>query len=283
LLAALRILRDVVHYRIRKREMANLASSLTVMVVMRLGWQDIVMRFGFAMALNVLVYLLNDIFDVRADHASGTRDRDKIAFLQNNMKFGWAAASIPLGVMIGLGAMWNHELLWVLCVAGGSCLAYSARLKRLAFLDLATIFVCATAGSMLAFPLDRALGWCLAGLLGCFAMCFQVVQMVRDHDEDASFGTRTTAVVLGPQTMMRLQRVLLVLTAVYASLLVHRWVGVVLLLTVLLPFRAKEADRYWNHLRLTLGVAWLAIVVFIGWTGMSYGWLTRLGYESLLW
>jgi len=283
LLAAFRILSDVVVYRIRKREMANLASSLTIMLVMRLGWQDVAARFVFALALNVAVYLVNDIYDVGADHASRSKDARKTAFLQAHRGAAWAAVWMPVLVMATLGWLWERELLLVLVVAGGACLAYSAWLKRVAYLDLPTILVCGVAGSMLSFPLDRAMGWCLAGLLGCFAMCFQIVQMVRDHDEDAAFGTTTTAVALGTRSTILLQRVLLAVAALYTALLIHRWVGAAMLLVMVLPFRAQQADEHWNRLRMALGIAWLAIMGWVGWTGSSYGWLLQVPYGKLLW
>jgi 4-hydroxybenzoate polyprenyltransferase len=281
--AAFRILSDVVVYRVRKREMANLASSLTIMLAMRLGWQDVAARFVFALALNVAVYLVNDIYDVGADHASRSKDARKTEFLQAHRGAAWGAVWAPVLVMVALGLAWDRELLLILAVAGGACLAYSAWAKRVAFLDLPTILVCGITGSMLSFPLDRALGWCLAGLLGCFAMCFQIVQMVRDHDEDAAFGTRTTAVALGTRSTILLQRVLLAVAALYAALMVHRWVGAAMLLVVLLPFRAQQADMHWNRLRLALGIAWLLIIGWVWWTGTSYGWLLRLSYGDVLW
>jgi 4-hydroxybenzoate polyprenyltransferase len=276
LIAAFRILRDVAVYRIRKREMANLASSLTIMVALGLGTGDILVRLVFAIALNLSVYLTNDLYDVDADGASLGKDAKKTAFLRANRRSGWLAVLIPVAVMVGIGGWWSRELLLTLLVAGVVCFAYSARLKRVAFLDLPTILVCGVAGSMVAFPLDRALGWCLAGLLGWFAVCFQTVQMVRDHDDDAAFGTRTTAVALGTNATIALQRVLLIGAAVYASLVVHRWVGMAMLLTALLPFRAREADVHWNRIRMALGLAWMLIVVWVGWTGSSYGWLVQI-------
>ena len=281
--ASLRILRDVVVYRIRNREMANLASSLSIMLALRLDWFDTAMRFLFAIAGNAAVYLVNDIFDVAADHASQTKDTCKAAFLKAHQRDAWRATWIPLTVMTAIGVAWNRELLIVMLAIGAALFAYSARLKRIAYLDLPTVFVCGVVGSTLAFPLDRAIGWCLAGLLGCFVMCFQTVQMVRDHDEDSDFGTRTTAVALGTRSTIALQRVLLVIAALYTALLVHRWIGTAMLLTVLLPFQAKEAGAHWNRIRLALGFAWLAIIGWVLWKGSLDGILVQLQHNASLW
>lgn len=274
--AVFRILRDVIVYRIRKREMANLASSLTIMLAMGLAVDDIAVRFVFAVGLNLAVYLTNDIYDVDADLASPSKDVEKATFLRAHRPAAWMAVLVPVVLMAGIGCLWNRELLVTLVVAAGVCWAYSARLKRVAFVDLPTILICAVAGSMLAFPLDRMLGWCLAGLLGLFAACFQTVQMVRDHDDDEAFGTRTTAVALGPHATIRLQRALLVGAAVYTALVLHRWVGAAMILTAFLPFRADQANTHWNRIRIALGLAWLAIVAWVSWTGASYGWVLQL-------
>jgi len=276
LLVAFRILRDVVVYRIRNHEMANVASSLSIMVAMRLEWRDAAVRFVFSMALNAAVYLINDIFDAAADRVSENKDACKTAYLQEHKREAWQAVGIPVAIMVALGLVWNHELLVVLAVTSVAFVAYSAKLKRVAFLDLPTIFVCAVTGSMMAFPLNKPMGWCLVGLLGCFAMCFQTVQMVRDHDEDAAFGTRTTAVALGTRYTMWLHRGLLAVAALYTSLWVHRWVGAAMLLVVLLPFDAKRATVHWSRLRLALGIAWLAVVAWVLWKGSLHGVLLDL-------
>ena len=274
--AVFRILRDVIVYRVRKREMANLASSLTIMLAVGLPHGDVVVRFLFALALNVVVYLTNDIYDVDADLACPDKDTNKAAFLHANRKSAWLAALMPVTVMVAIGFVYDHELLITLLIAGTACWAYSARLKRTAFLDLVTILVCGVAGSMLAFPFDSTLGWYLAGLLGLFAACFQTVQMVRDHDADAAFGTRTTAVVLGPKATIALQHVLLITSAVYASLMLHRWLGAALALAALLPLHAHQATQHWNRIRVALGLAWLAIIAWVTATGSTHGWLVQL-------
>lgn len=276
LVAVFRILRDVIVYRIRKREMANLASSLTIMLAIGLSFEDAAIRFAFAIALNIAVYLTNDIYDVRADLVSAGKDTKKAAYLRDHLASGWVAVLAPVAVMAGIALTWNRELLVTLVAAAGVCWAYSARFKRVPFVDLPTIFVCGVAGSMVAFPLNHMLGWCLAGLLGLFAACFQTVQMVRDHDDDAAFGTQTTAVALGPKATIMLQRVLLIAAAVYASLMLHRWIGLAIALTVLLPFRADQANLYWNRIRVALGISWLAIVTWLIASESSHGWLLQL-------
>jgi len=281
LTAVFRILRDVLVYRIRKREMANLASSFTIMMALGLPSKDVAVRMVFAVALNFAVYLTNDIHDVEADLAAPDKDHDKASFLHAHRAQAWFALLAPLSVMVLLGAWWAPELLITLVVAGSACWAYSARLKRLAFVDLPTILVCGVAGSMVAFPLDRSMGWCLAGLLGLFAACFQTVQMIRDHDADAAFGTQTTAVTIGPKATVWLQRALLVGAAVYAALVVHRWIGSAMVLVAAIPFDPQRASAHWNRIRAALGLAWLAIIGWIIGTGSTHGWLVQLERASV--
>jgi 4-hydroxybenzoate polyprenyltransferase len=280
LFTALRILRDVAVYRIRKREMANLASSLTIMLALGLKTNDVLVRFAFATALNLAVYLVNDLYDIEVDRISAAKDFQKTEFLEQHRRSGWLALLFPIAFMIAAGLWWSWQILVTLVVAGTVCFFYSARAKRMAFVDLPTILVCGVAGSMVAFPLDRALGWYLAGLLGCFAACFQTVQMVRDHDDDALSGLRTTAVALGTRATILLQRGLLLGSAVYASLVLHRWIGLGMLLTVLLPFHPSKAERHWNRIRLALGLAWLVIVVYVLWTGSSDGLLIQMDRDQ---
>ena len=261
--------------------MANLASSLTIMVAVGVGATDVAVRMLFAALLNVAVYLTNDIYDIDADLASEHKDRAKAVFLAAHRREARMAQAVPVAIMAALGAAWSPGLLVTIAFAALVCWAYSAKLKHVAFVDVPTIALCGIAGSMVAFPLDRSLGWTLAGQLGLFAACFQTVQMVRDHDDDASFGTVTTAVRLGVRRAVVLQRVLLTSSAVYAMLFIHRWIGVAMLLAPLLPLRAGEADRHWNRIRGVLGLAWLAIIAWIVWRGATYGLLVSLSRDAV--
>lgn len=262
--------------------MANLAASLSIMAALRLTWSDVAVRLGFGVLLNLVVYLTNDTYDIRGDLAAPDRDRDKAQFLLEHRGAALGAQGLLVLFMVGIG-WWHSPGLIVTLVAGaGICWVYSARIKRVPFLDVATIAICGVAGSMVAFPLDSVLGWCLAGQLGLFAASFQVIQMMRDHDSDARFGTHTTVVHLGFRRSVLLHRALMLLSAVYAIALVNRWLGLALLLAPMLPVDAAKANRDWNRIRLVFGVVWLAMVGWILWTGTSNGLVVSAGTGTTL-
>ena len=58
---------------------------------------------------------------------------------------------------------------------------------------------------------NSALGVCMALQLGLFSGVFETIQVMRDADEDAAGGVRTTAVVLGKARTLRLARGLMAL------------------------------------------------------------------------
>ncbi len=115
--------------------------------------------------------------------------------------------------------------------------------------------------ALVAVPLDRLLGLVLVIELGLFSGAFELIQVLRDRSEDAAAGTRTTAVVLGERGTLWLLRGTILLAAGFATLVLHRFLGPLLLLAALLPYRAGEARSHWNRLRLVFGLVWLGIVV----------------------
>lgn len=272
----LRILRDVAVYRLRQREMANLAASLTVMAALRLGWDELGYRLCFGLLLNLSVYLANDWYDVEIDLAAPHKDHDKARFLQSHRGAARAAQVLLVAGMAAIAAVHSLDLLVPLVGGAGLCWAYSAKLKRLPIADVATITVCGVAGALVAVPLGSQAGWALAGLLGLYAACFQAIQMVRDHDADAAFGVQTTAVRYGVGPVIALLRVLLLGAALYTVALLHLWIGLALLVTPALPVRPEQADRAWNLARLWLGLVWLALVAQVGWTGATAGLLLQV-------
>ncbi len=251
--------------------MANLAASASLMIAVALPWSEVAVRVLFGALLNLLVYLTNDFYDIRADLASPRKDHDKARFLDQHHGSVRIAQAI-LFVLLGAVAIgWSRGLFVTFLLASALCWTYCARLKRVAGLDLLSIIVCSVAGTMLAFPLDSALGWVLAGQLGLFSACFQTIQMIRDHDDDLAFGTRTTAVAIGVKGSTLLQRALMLASAAYALALVHRWLGLALLIAPLLPADPARATRHWNRVRAIFGVVWLAMVAWIAWHGTTDG------------
>jgi len=94
LAAVFKILSDVLVFRVRRLEMANLAGALSIMGVLGLAVEEVAVRVVFALLLNLLVYLNNDYCDIAWDLQAPIRDREKTTFLRKNM----AAAAVAQGL-----------------------------------------------------------------------------------------------------------------------------------------------------------------------------------------
>lgn len=260
MLTPFRILFDVAVFRLRRLEMANLGGAVSVMLALGLALPELAYRTAFALLLNLLAYLTNDYCDIDRDLATGRADA-KTRFLAAHRRAA-LHAQIGLAAVLAVAALVTRPGLLVALVLGeGLCLWYSAHLKRVAFADLVAMAVCGGAMALVAVPLDRLLGLVLVIELGLFSGAFELIQVLRDRSEDAAAGTRTTAVVLGERGTLWLLRGTILLAAGFATLALHRFLGPLLLLAALLPYRAGEARSHWNRLRLVFGLVWLGIVV----------------------
>lgn len=279
---AVNVLWNVARYRLANREMANLAASLVIMIALRLGTLDISIRLFFGLLLNLAVYLANDYYDIDADLQASNKNRSNAAMLRTERP---TVIGILVGltvVMTAIGLAWSPGLVIAMAGGQGLCWAYSARLKRVAFWDIATITLCGVCASMVAFPLDRLMGWALAGLLGLYAANFQLIQELRDCRDDATFGTKTTAVRLGSRATYAVHRALTLLGVVYATLLIDRWFGLVGLAALALPTTKKSAGAYWNNLRLAMGIGWLALIAALVLRGSTHGWIAEVKFDQVL-
>jgi 4-hydroxybenzoate polyprenyltransferase len=286
--AAAKILFSVGRYRLRKREMANFAGALSVMLVLGLAWREVLLRVVAVAGMNLLVYLHNDYLDLPADLASCQRRGPETAFLAAHRRAALLAQALLVAVLAAVGSFAGWGVLLAIAAALGPVLLYSARGKRVPFADVALIALGATGLGMVAAPLDSVLGWCFAVQLGLLAGCFQLIQALRDLRDDASFGIRTTAVVLGVDRTVLLLRACMLLTALFAAAALHRWWGLTLVVAVLLPYRKQLAERYWNQVRLLFGASWLLLIGSVALQGRASGWLLgactsdRLGWLSFL-
>ena len=168
-------------------------------------------------------------------------------------------------------------------VAGaGICWIYSWKLKRAPYVDVLAMITWGVAMPLVGFPLDSTIGWLLVGQLALFSACFESIQVIRDHDEDVESGVRTTAVRLGVPATQVLLRVFMVMVAAYASLFLHRYIGLALLLTLVLPLKRDAVDVYWNRQKALMGLVWLALIGWIFWTGSSYGWVAQFDTRDVI-
>jgi len=282
MIAPFKILVDVAVYRLRKLEMANMFAAGAIMFALRLDWDDMAVRFGFGLLLNLLAYLTNDYCDVDQDLTSPNKDHKKARYLKDHMGAALAAQIGLALILAGIALWWSRGLLVALVAGAGICWIYSWKLKRLPYVDVLAMISWGAAMPLVGFPLDVILGWVLVGQLALFSACFESIQVIRDHDEDVSSGVRTTAVRLGVPATQVLLRVFMVLSAVYASLLLHRWVGLFLLVSLFLPLRKERADVYWNRQRMIMGLGWLAIIGWLWLFGESHGWLATIKSTELI-
>lgn len=253
--AEIAVVLDVARYRLRRLEMANLAASAVIMVALRLQPADMAVRLVFGLLLNLLVYLNNDYLDRRADLLNDSRDRVKTAYLDTHARAA-LRAQVGLLVLLGLFAWgYGHGLGLALVLGAGVCGAYSAWLKRRPGVDVLAMIVWGAAMPLVAVPPESTAGWALVGQLALFSGVFETIQVMRDHDDDARQGVRTTAVVLGLEPCRWLLRALLALAALYAAVTFGLGPAVLVALALLLPIPRDGMQGYWNRIRAVLGLS----------------------------
>jgi 4-hydroxybenzoate polyprenyltransferase len=260
---ALKILVDVAIFRLRRFEMANIAGALAIAVACHLGWAEIGYRALFAFLLNLLVYLNNDWYDLDDDLASTAKDQTKNAYLAAHLGAGVAAQLGLLAVLLAMALWWGGGLMIALLAGGGVCWAYSAGLKRVPFLDVLAMIAWGMAMPLVGLAPGHPEGWLLLAQLGLFSGVFESIQVIRDHDTDARADVRTTAVVLGLPRARVLVRALLVAAGLYAGVAFAWWIAPLPCLAALLPIDHEHIDRYWNRIRVILGLAMLVETALI--------------------
>jgi 4-hydroxybenzoate polyprenyltransferase len=279
---ALRITADVVGFRLRRLEMANLAGVAAIAATLHLSPLDFAVRMAFAVLLNVLVYLNNDYCNLSEDLEADDRDLEKTRFLSEHLGDARTAQLVLVAVLVAIGLLWSRGLLVALCAGGGVCWAYSAVLKRVPVVDVLSIVLWGLSMSLVGFPLDLAAGWCLALQLALFTGVFEVIQVVRDRAADAEAGVRTTAVVLGVPATRRLALGLILASAVYTSLVLQPWLGLLAAPAALLRLDEPGAARYWNQVRLVFGITFVATCAWVFSTGGTDGLLFQVATDERL-
>lgn len=282
MIPALRILFEVAVYRLRRLEMANIFAGLTIALALRLSVTQTVVRVVFLLLLNVLALLGNDCFDVDQDMVSPRRDPEKPRYLKAHMKEAlWA--QVVLGLVLAVFALvWSRGLFVAFVLGEANCLLYSWKLKRMPGVDVLSIAVWGVVMPMACFPLDSLLGWCLAGQLFLFSGTFELMQVMRDREEDVTHQVTTTAVALGHRGSVVFLRIVLAAAAVYGVLFVHRYLSVAVLAALLLPVRRGDEARAWTRLRFVLGSVWLLVIGWILVTGGTDGIVARVAVGDVV-
>jgi 4-hydroxybenzoate polyprenyltransferase len=284
--AGAKIVADVVVYRLRNLEMANLAGAGSIALALHLPWLEILGRTSFAFGLNVLVYLNNDYFDVADDLRADGKDAVKARFLAEHLPAARAAQWALLALLTAVAIAWKPGLLVSLLCGAGVCVWYSAQLKHMPYADILSMMVWGVAMPLCGVPLHSVLGLLLALQLGLFSGVFETIQVLRDREEDAAQNVRTTAVVLGPRRTLIVARALMVLAGAYALLVMHPLAALISIGALLVPFQSNAIDgtasipRYWTRVKLVCGCAWLVMCGFVYFAGHSGG--LRFAIEGTL-
>ena len=270
-LTGFKIVADVVAFRIRNLEMANLAGATSIALALHLPWHEVLYRTAFAFALNAFVYLHNDYVDAADDLQSPTRNTAKTRFLVEHGDAALAAQWGLAALLVTAALAFDLDLLAALVFGGGTCVWYSLKLKHVPYVDVLAMAAWGIGMPMCGFPLASALGWCLALQLGAFAAVYETIQVMRDAPEDAAAGIRTTGVVLGKERTRRLSRALMVLACVFAALFLHPVTGLIAAAALLVPLDGGDIERRWTLVKLVYGLAWLFTCAWIFVTGSSAG------------
>jgi 4-hydroxybenzoate polyprenyltransferase len=263
--ASLRIAFESFAYRVRKREANNLAVTGSMMLAFGLPWVDLFFRGGFALLLNMYIYLINDVCDIRVDLASPGKDQDKTSFMAEHHGAAWGAV-VGEGALLAAAAMlhWWLYKTWLLPIAFVAntviIYAYSQWLKRVPLVDVLIMAVAGASTTMVGVP-STVLGWKLLGILAILCAGYQVIQVIRDVQVDTEQKVRTTAVMLGAARAAWVFRLLVLGAAAYGVLALGSWPSLALVLGVVFPLDVARAERAWDYARLLFGSVWLALLV----------------------
>lgn len=263
--AGLRIAVSSFGYRLRKREANNLAVTGSMMVAFGLPWPDLVFRGLFALLLNMYIYLINDVCDIRVDLASPGKDQDKTTFMAEHRGAALGAV-IGEGLLLAVAAavhawLFGNGLLPIAFVANTVIIVgYSQWLKRVPFVDVAVMALAGASTTMVGVR-NSPLGWKLLGILAILCAGYQVIQVIRDVPVDRKLGVRTTAVLMGAPRAAWLFRALVLVAAAYGFFGVGSFAALALAAGVFFPLDVDRAERAWDYARLLFGTVWLALLI----------------------
>jgi 4-hydroxybenzoate polyprenyltransferase len=271
--AGVKIIAGVVAYRIRKLEMANLAAATSIALALGLPTGDVLLRTLFAFVLNVLVYLNNDYIDLEIDLNSADKDAQKSRYLAAHKGAALAAQWTLVALLAGFALIYDLGLLISLVGGAGICFWYSAQLKHRPYLDIGAMIIWGVMMPLCGASVTEPLGVWMALQLGLFSGVFETIQVMRDADEDAVEGVRTTAVVLGKRRTLLLARAQMIVCSLYAALYMLPAAAAVSALALVVPFSERAIERYWTRVKLVYGLSWLVLCAWVFFTGGRTGWL----------
>ena len=283
MLAGFRIVLAVLVYRLKNLEMANMAAAISIAVALKLSPLDfsafpreLIVRTAFIFVLNALVYLNNDYVDVAIDLKSADKDAEKSRYLADHMGAALGAQLTLVAALVIAAFAFDPGLLVPLIAGGGICWWYSAKLKHVPYADIIAMIIWGVTMPLCGTPITNLLGVAMTLLLGLFSGVFESIQVMRDADEDAEEGVRTTGVVLGKKRTLILARALMVCCTVYTVLFMHPAAAAITAGALFIPFIESNIERYWTRVKLVYGVAWLVICGWVFLYGESSGLLMSI-------
>lgn len=282
MLAGFRIVLAVLVYRLKNLEMANMAGAISIALALKLSPLEVIVRAGFVFVLNALVYLNNDYVDVAIDLKSADKDASKARYLADHMGAALGAQLALVALLVIVAIVFDLGLLVPLIGGGGICWWYSAKLKHMPFLDILAMIIWGVTMPLCGTPVTNLLGLMMTFMLGLFSGVFESIQVMRDADEDAEEGVRTTGVVLGKKRTLMLARALMVVCTVYAALYMHPIAAAISAAALFLPFIEANIEKYWTRVKLVYGVAWLVICAWVWFHGESSGLLASIPADAKL-
>jgi 4-hydroxybenzoate polyprenyltransferase len=282
MLAGFRIVLAVLVYRLKNLEMANMAAAISIALALKLSPLELIVRAGFVFVLNALVYLNNDYVDVEIDLKSADKDASKARYLADHMGAALGAQLALVALLVVVAIVFDLGLLVPLIGGGGICWWYSAKLKHMPFLDILAMIIWGVTMPLCGTPVTNLLGLMMTFMLGLFSGVFESIQVMRDADEDAEEGVRTTGVVLGKKRTLLLARALMVVCTVYAALYMHPIAAAISAIALFVPFIEVNIERYWTRVKLVYGVAWLVICAWVWFYGESSGLLASIPANAKL-
>src|SRR6185312_5505124 len=133
---------------------------------------------------------------IQIDLASADKDADKSRYLAQHKRSALLAQWVLVGVLALVAVVYDPGPFVPLIAGGGICFWYSAKLKHTPFFDILAMIIWGVTMPLCGSPVTDHVGLLMALQLGLFSGVFETIQVMRDADEDAAEGVRTTGVVL---------------------------------------------------------------------------------------
>jgi len=255
-----RLLADTAKDRLARLEANTIPGNFLLLIAFHFGPIDFLIRMVVTIYLNLLGYFINDYIDVEVDLASKDKDQTKALFIKHNQKTALALIIVMSAVLIVFTFLYSASVCFAVVMLLLIVTVYTKFYKNNAFLDVIFIGLWGLALSWIAIPDFSWHGIKLIVLLFIFGCCFEMVQTVKDYEEDKKFGLTTTPIRIGLDNTFFILRGLYILAAVYSLLILKELAGILMIFPIFFS-RSQKPAIYWTKLKIVCGVIWLIIMV----------------------